>query len=124
MRQLLGPEFTEVVGPNNDTLYSLAWLDLGTEPVVLSLPDIPDERYYVIQIVDMYTFNVEYIGARQQVIKPENTCSPVPAGMAPRPKGSMVCVARKGASLSCWDARPCQGRMMCPQSTPCKTSIL
>ena len=64
MRQLLTPEFTEVVGPNNDTLYSLAWLDLGTEPVVLGLPDFPDERYYVIQIVDMYTFNVEYIGAR------------------------------------------------------------
>ncbi|MFC2030490.1 DUF1254 domain-containing protein [Chloroflexota bacterium] len=64
MRQLLGPEFTEVVGPNNDTLYSTAWLDLGTEAIVLSLPYIPDNRYYVIQIVDMYTFNVEYIGAR------------------------------------------------------------
>ena len=69
MRQLLGPEFTEVVGPNNDTLYSLAWLDLGTEPIVLSLPDIPDERYYVIQIVDMYTFNVEYIGDRTPGLK-------------------------------------------------------
>ena len=64
MRQLLGPEFTEVVGPNNDTLYSTAWLDLGTEPIVLSMPVFPDERYYVIQIIDMYTFNVEYIGAR------------------------------------------------------------
>jgi hypothetical protein len=64
MRQLLGPEFTEVVGPNNDTLHSTAWLDLGTEPIVLSMPDIPDNRYYVIQIIDMYTFNVEYIGAR------------------------------------------------------------
>jgi hypothetical protein len=64
MRQLLGPEFTEVVGPNNDTLYSTAWLDLGTEPIVLSMPDIPNNRYYVVQIVDMYTFNVEYIGAR------------------------------------------------------------
>jgi len=63
-RQLLGPEFTEIVAPNNDTLYSMAWLDLGTEPIVLSLPDFPDERYYVIQIVDMYAFNVEYIGAR------------------------------------------------------------
>ena len=26
MRQLLTPEYTEVVGPNNDTLYSTAWL--------------------------------------------------------------------------------------------------
>jgi hypothetical protein len=42
----------------------MAWLDLGTEPIVLDLPEFPDERYYVIQIVDMYTFNVEYIGAR------------------------------------------------------------
>lgn len=64
MYQILGPEFTEVVGPNNDTLYSLAWLDLGTEPIVLSLPDFADERYFVFQIIDMYTFNVEYIGAR------------------------------------------------------------
>ena len=63
-RALLDPTFTEVVAPNNDTLYSMAWLDLGTEPVVLSLPEFPDERYYVIQIVDMNAFNMEYIGAR------------------------------------------------------------
>ena len=63
-RQLLGPEFTEVVGPNNDTLYTFAWLDLGTEPLVLSLPEFPDERYFVIQLVDLYTHNMEYIGAR------------------------------------------------------------
>lgn len=41
MHQLLGPEFAEVVGPNSDTLYSTAWLDLGTAtpegPSALSL---------------------------------------------------------------------------------------
>jgi len=63
-RRLLNPEFTEIVAPNNDTLYSTAWLDLGTEPIVLSLPAFPDKRYFVFQIVDMYAFNVEYIGAR------------------------------------------------------------
>jgi hypothetical protein len=88
MRQLLGPEFTEVVGPNNDTLYSLAWLDLGTEPIVLSLPDIAGGRYYVIQIVDMYTFNVEYIGARatgfqagKYLFAGSGWDSPTPAGI-------------------------------------------
>jgi len=69
-RHLLNPDFTEVVAPNNDTLYSTAWLDLGTEPVVLSLPAFPDKRYFVFQIVDMYAFNVEYIGARTTGYQP------------------------------------------------------
>ena len=86
MRQLLGPEFTEVVGPNNDTLYSLAWLDLGREPVVLSLPDF-DERYYVIQIVDMYTFNVEYIGARATGYQAAKYLFAGPGWDGPTPEG-------------------------------------
>jgi hypothetical protein len=87
MRQLLGPEFTEVVGPNNDTLYSLAWLDLETEPIVLSLPDFPDERYYVIQIVDMYTFNVEYIGARATGYQAAKYLFAGPGWNGPKPDG-------------------------------------
>lgn len=87
IRQLLGPEFTEVVGPNNDTLYSLAWLDLGREPVVLSLPDFPDERYYVIQIVDMYTFNVEYIGARTTGYQAAKYLFTGPGWNGPTPEG-------------------------------------
>lgn len=87
MRQLLGPEFTEVVGPNNDTLYSLAWLDLGTEPIVLSLPDFPDQRYYVIQIVDMYTFNVEYIGARATGFQASKYLFAGPNWSGPTPEG-------------------------------------
>ena len=30
-----------VVSPNNDTLYSMAWLDLGDQPLVISLPSVP-----------------------------------------------------------------------------------
>jgi len=87
MRQLLTPEFTEVVGPNNDTLYSLAWLDLGAEPIVLSLPNFPDERYFVIQIVDMYTFNVEYIGARTTGYQTGKYLFAGPGWDDPTPKG-------------------------------------
>ena len=63
-RELLGPEFTTVVRPNNDTLYSFAWLDLRAEPVVISVPTMKDQRYYSFQLVDMYTYNIGYIGSR------------------------------------------------------------
>ncbi len=60
---LLGPEFREVVRPNNDTIYSFAWLDLRAEPIVVTVPAITD-RYYSFQLVDIYTHNFAYIGTR------------------------------------------------------------
>ena len=46
--------YRDVVSPNVDTLYSLAWLDLASEPIVLRVPDVGD-RYYVMQICDAWT---------------------------------------------------------------------
>lgn len=55
---------TAVVTPNADTPYSMVWLDLRAEPMVISVPAVPKERYYSVQLIDGNTYNYGYIGTR------------------------------------------------------------
>jgi len=55
--------FTEVVSPNVDTLYSIAWLDLTKEPIVLALPDV-GRRYYTMPLLDAWTNVIAAPGTR------------------------------------------------------------
>ncbi len=61
---LRGPEYTTIVRPNNDTFYSIVWLDLRAEPIIIQVPAIQDKRYYAFQLIDLYTHNFDYIGTR------------------------------------------------------------
>src|SRR5262245_18067431 len=45
-----------VTTPNNDTLYSSAWLDLTQGPVKVTLPKT-GQRYFSLALMDMYTNN-------------------------------------------------------------------
>jgi hypothetical protein len=67
--ELIGPGFKDVVRPNNDTMYSLAWLDLRAQPIVVTVPEIKD-RYYSVQLVDMFTHNFAYVGTRATGTEP------------------------------------------------------
>jgi hypothetical protein len=55
---------TAVVTPNSDTPYSVLWMDLGAEPIVVSVPAVEKSRYYTVQLIDGNTFNFGYIGSR------------------------------------------------------------
>ncbi|MFI1914885.1 DUF1254 domain-containing protein [Nocardia sp. NPDC020380] len=47
-----------VVRLNLDTLYSMAWLDLAAEPMILQVPSVPGGRYWLMQLLDAWTNTV------------------------------------------------------------------
>ncbi len=55
---------TAIITPNSDTPYSLLWMDLRAEPLVLSVPAVDKKRYYSVMLTDGNTFNYGYIGSR------------------------------------------------------------
>ncbi|WP_248730380.1 DUF1254 domain-containing protein [Pseudomonas sp. MWU13-2517] len=62
--QVVTPKDTAIPTPNPDTPYSFVWMDLRKEPQVLTLPKIEDNRYYSVQLIDLYTQNIAYLGTR------------------------------------------------------------
>ena len=68
-KSLATPSSRLVVSPNVDTLYSIAWLDLRAEPLILNVPRVTNQdgctpRYYSMQLVDAYTYNFAIVGSR------------------------------------------------------------
>ncbi|MFE0510474.1 DUF1254 domain-containing protein [Streptomyces sp. NPDC058964] len=61
--RLLDATYRDGGCPNNDTLYSVAWVDLGSEPVILSHPDMGD-RYFTFELVGITSDNFDYVGQR------------------------------------------------------------
>ena len=55
------PEDKAVITPNSDTPYCMGWIDLRAEPVVFTIPEIEEERFYEVQLIDLFTHNFAYI---------------------------------------------------------------
>jgi hypothetical protein len=58
-------------GPNNDALYSPAWVDLSNEPVILSHPDLTG-RFFIFQFASINGDNFAAVGTRATGSKPGN----------------------------------------------------
>ncbi|WP_327257853.1 DUF1254 domain-containing protein [Streptomyces sp. NBC_01244] len=57
------PKDTYFVTPIVDAPYSRTFVDLAAGPVVLSVPPVAD-RYFTVQLLDMYTNSFAYVGTR------------------------------------------------------------
>ena len=62
-RQYPDASFRDVTAPNADTLYTTAWIDLGAEPWVLSIPDMKG-RYFLFPMLDGWTNVFQVPGTR------------------------------------------------------------
>src|SRR5260370_31429900 len=63
LKMLANPTARLVPRPNADTLYTLAWLDLLKEPIILHVPDTAG-RYYLIPLSHAYSNEFASIGSR------------------------------------------------------------
>ena len=63
VRVLATADYRDGGAPNNDTLYSIAWVDVSKEPIILSHPDIGD-RYFTFEIASIDSDNFAYVGSR------------------------------------------------------------
>jgi hypothetical protein len=63
LRQYPDASFRDVTAPNADTLYTTAFIDVGKEPWVLSIPDMKD-RYYLMPMLDGWTDVFQVPGKR------------------------------------------------------------
>jgi hypothetical protein len=50
--------------PNNDTAYSVAWIDVSQEPVILTIPEIDPKRYWTMEMFEFMSNNFAYVGKR------------------------------------------------------------
>jgi len=58
------PDDKAIQTANSDTPYSWIGLDLRTEPIVFIVPPIAKDRYWSLQLIDLYTHNFDIPGSR------------------------------------------------------------
>ena len=96
IRTYVDPDFKDLVRISVDSLWSHAFLDLGKEPMIVTIPDTKD-RYIVMQALNMWTDDFASLDTRTPNMKSGNFLIAGPAwnGMAPKEvKATFRCSTR------------------------------
>jgi hypothetical protein len=98
MRNLTDASFRDGGTPNNDTLYSTAWVDVSKEPVILSHPDMAD-RYFTFQLACMDDDSFAFVGKRTTGGKAGSFALIGPGWRGTLPEGVMALPASRTPSV-------------------------
>ena len=79
-----------VTTPNNDTLYSVAWLDLSGGPVEVSVAAMPPGRYWSVAFMDAFTNNFAMLGQRLDATGPVRVTLVGPGHHDTAPAGRVI----------------------------------
>jgi hypothetical protein len=78
--------FRDVTAPNADTLYTTAWIDVGPEPWVMTIPDMKD-RYFLMPMLDGWTNVFQVPGKRTTGTKAQTYAITGPGWKGSLPSG-------------------------------------
>jgi hypothetical protein len=87
MARVYTPADKAVVTPNSDTPYCMFWGDMHTEPLVLTIPEIEKERFYEVQLIDLFTHNFAYVSTVATGNKPGKYLITGPGWKGEKPEG-------------------------------------
>ena len=79
-----------ITAPNNDTLYSNAWLDLSRGPVRVRVGPQPAGRYWSLAFMDAFTNNFAVIGQRLKGTGPVDAVLAGPGAQGAKPAGRAI----------------------------------
>ncbi|MBX7245962.1 MAG: DUF1254 domain-containing protein [Candidatus Sumerlaeaceae bacterium] len=86
LREYPDAKFRDVTAPNADTLYTTAFIDVGAEPWVLSIPDAKD-RYYLFPMLSGWTDVFQVPGKRTTGTKAQTYAITGPGWKGKLPEG-------------------------------------
>lgn len=118
VKKLADASFRTVVTPNVDTVYSQAWLDISTEPMVYVLPET--DRFCNVQLLDAWTNTAAVLDkAGAYAIALPGWEGKLPDGVVDHPhgavreRGSAQCLCHSGADAAPAAFGLCTGRRVC-----------
>ncbi|WP_431278260.1 DUF1254 domain-containing protein [Leifsonia poae] len=69
LRDLADDSYTAHPTINNDTLHLQGWFDVAAEPVLVTIPDFDEGRYWILHTMDLGHYTNAMIGSRTRGVK-------------------------------------------------------